>query len=98
MEHLNRIELIGRVGAVNITKVSSTETLNRFTIAVNSVYKGAGGTVVQTDWFQCVYWGESDKFVKGNDIPLEGRIHVNRYTDDEGNSHSYVEVKVNKIY
>lgn len=96
MEHLNRIELVGRVGMVNEAVVGNA-TIKRFSVAVDSVYRGGAGAVVNTTWFSCSYWGDR-KIEKGQDIHLEGRMVGNTYTDIEGNSRQYLEVKVNKIW
>ena len=97
MQHLNKIELIGRVGLVTTQQVGDS-FVHRFSIGVDEVFRGPGGSVVKTNWFNCTYWGSCDKIEKGKDIHIEGRIVGNSYSDSEGRSHTYYEVKVQKIW
>lgn len=97
MEHLSKIELIGRIGVVNVDTVAGQRHY-RFSVGVDQVFRGGAGSTVKTSWFQCSYWGEGDKLQKGNEVHLEGRITSDSYTDLEGRSRIYYEVKVNKIW
>lgn len=97
MVHLNKIELIGRVGSVN-TQLICDSFVHRFSIGVDEVFRGPAGAALKTNWFNCTYWGECEKIEKGNDIHIEGRIVANSYPDSEGRSHTYYEVKVQKIW
>ena len=96
MEHLAKIELIGRVGVVNEHIVGNERNV-RFSVAVDTVYRGGAGATVHTTWFSCSYWGNCD-VVKGQDIHLEGRMVGNSYTDIEGKERQYLEVKVGRIW
>ncbi len=96
MEHLSKIELIGIVGAVH-EGVYGNERNVRFSVAVNQVFKGGAGSAVKTTWFQCNYWGNA-VIEKGQTIHLDGRMLGNEYTDQDGNTRTYYEVKVGRIW
>lgn len=96
MNYLSKIELIGRVGAVN-EQIVGNERLVRFSVAVDTVYRGGAGSTVHTTWFNCTYWGNCT-IEKGQDIHLEGRMVGQSYTDQEGRDRQYLEVKVNRIW
>lgn len=96
MEHLSKIELVGRVGAVN-EQVIGNERLVRFSVGINTAYRGGAGATVSTTWFNCSYWGNI-AIKKGQDIHLEGRMVGQSYTDQDGNSRQFYEVKVNRIW
>lgn len=96
MEHLSKIELIGRVGMVNETIVGN-ERCVRFSVAVDTIYRGAGGSSVSTTWFSCTYWGNCD-IEKGQEIHLDGTMRGQTYTGVDGQSRQYMEVKVNRIW
>lgn len=96
MNHLCKIELIGRVGAVR-EQVVGNERVVRFSLAVDNVYRGMGGSSVKTTWFNCSYWGNCE-IEKGKDIHLEGRMVSETYTDSDGRPSQYYEVKVNRIW
>lgn len=96
MEHLCKIELVGRVGAVH-EQVVGNERLVRFSVGVNTVYRGGAGATVSTNWFNCVYWGNCS-VEKGKDIHLEGTMRGQTYTGEDGQSRQFYEVKVNRIW
>jgi len=96
MTHLAKIELIGRVGVVN-EHIVGNERIVRFSIAVDTVYRGSAGATVHTTWFSCSYWGNAE-ISKGQEIHLEGRMDGNSYIDNEGKERQYMEVKVTKIW
>lgn len=96
MEHLSKIELIGRVGSVS-EQIVGAERLVRFSVAVDTVYRGGPGSMVKTTWFNCTYWGNCD-IERGTDIHLDGRIVGETYYDENGNGRQYFEVKVNRIW
>lgn len=96
MEHLSKIELIGRVGAVS-EHVVGNERLVRFSLAVDTVYRGAGGSSASTTWFSCTYWGNYT-IEKGQEIHLEGRMVGHDYMDMDGRARQAFEVKVNRIW
>lgn len=96
MEHLSKIELIGRVGAVREFVVGN-ERLVRFSVAVDTMFKNRDGAGASTTWFSCAYWGNCT-IEKGQEIHLEGRMAGQSYTDQEGRDRQYLEVKVNRIW
>ena len=96
MEHLSKIELIGRVGMVS-EQIVGNERLVRFSVGVNAVYRGGAGATVQTTWFNCVYWGNCD-VEKGKDIHLDGTMRGQTYTGEDGQLRQVYEVKVNRIW
>lgn len=96
MEHLSKIELIGRVGAVREFLVGD-QRLVRFGLGVDTVFSGGAGSVAKTTWFNCTYWGDR-AISKGQELHLEGRIIGQDYMDSDGRARQAFEVKVNKIW
>lgn len=96
MEHLSKIELIGCVGMVNETIVGNERCL-RFSVAVDTIYRGVGGSSVSTTWFGCTYWGNCT-IEKGQQIHLEGRMVGHDYMDMDGRARQAFEVKVNRTW
>lgn len=96
MEHLSKIELIGRVGAVREFIVGN-ERLVRFSVGVDAVYRGGAGSTAHTTWFSCSYLGNI-AIKKGQDIHLEGRMVGQDYMDMDGRARQAFEVKVNRIW
>ena len=96
MEHLSKIELIGSVGTVREQTIGN-ERVVKFSVAVNTVYRGGAGATVSTTWFNCTYWGNCT-IEKGQEIHLDGTMRGQTYTTPEGESRQYFEVKVNRIW
>lgn len=96
MAHLCKIELAGRVGAVH-EQIVGNERLVRFSVGVDTVYRGGAGSTVQTSWFNCTYWGNCD-VEKGKDIHIEGRMVGHEYAGQDGIPRMSYEVEVNKIW
>ena len=96
MEHLSKIELVGRVGAVH-EQVIGNERLVRFSVGVETVYRGGAGSTVSTTWFSCTYWGNCD-IERGTDIHLDGTMRGQTYTGEDGQPRQFYEVKVNRIW
>ena len=100
MENLNRIELRGVVGAVNVAKVCSARVC-RFSVATNYAYRDRNnGPVIETTWHQVVEWEKDGNFVepkKGDNVEVNGRVRTQKYTDSEGNEHTAYEVIANGV-
>ena len=96
MEHLSKIELIGRVGAVREQTIGN-ERVVKFSVAVDTVYRGLGGSSVSTTWFNCTYWGNCT-IEKGEEVHLEGRMVSHTYMGEDGNPRQSYEVKVYRFY
>ncbi len=92
MEHISKVELVGRVGRVE-EQIINNNRLVRFSLLVETKY----GDSVHSTWFNCVYWGNVE-VQKGTDIHLNGRLVGQQYTDQDGNPRQYLEVKVNQIF
>lgn len=65
---LNRIELIGHVGKVEIT-----DKMTKFSLATSDNYKDKNGEWQNiTDWHNCIIWKET-KIEKGQKLYVEGK-------------------------
>lgn len=102
MEHINKIELRGRVGNVRTNIVGETMVAN-FSIVTDYLYKTRdGGAVNETTWLYVVAWEGRDmpdfnRIVKGAAVHLTGRIRAARYTAADGTEKQMYEVIANKI-
>ncbi len=101
-EHINKIELQGRVGTVRTNEYNGSKVTN-FTMVTEFMYKSReGGAVSETTWHNIVAWESSqlpdmDKIVKGTPVNVTGRLRINRYTSADGAEKQYYEVMANKI-
>ena len=98
----NRVQLIGHVGLQpEIRMTEAGKKMASFSVAINQVYKVAGGEkVTDTQWHRLVAWGKiadiTEKLLsKGAEIAVEGRLVNRSYTDKTGNKRSSTEIWVN---
>ena len=102
MEHLNRIELRGRVGTVRTNEVNGTKVAN-FSLVSEYLYKTRDGAAVsETTWFNVAAWNNKDmpdldKIEKGMPIYVSGRLRSARYTNAEGTEKQFYEVLAGKV-
>ena len=102
MEHINRIELQGRVGNIRTNVVGDTRVAN-FSLATDYLYKTRGGAAIsETTWHNVVAWSgknmpDLDKIEKGTPLHLTGRLRTNRYTSADGTEKLFYEVLAYRI-
>ena len=102
MEHINRIELQGRVGNIRTNVVGDTRVAN-FSLATDYLYKTRDGAAIsETTWHNVVAWSgknmpDLDKIEKGTPLPLTGRLRTNRYTSADGTEKLFYEVLAYRI-
>lgn len=102
MEHINRIELLGRVGTVRANEHNGSKVAN-FTMITDFLYKSRDGQAVdESMWHNIVAWSgkdipDLDRIVKGADVHVIGRLRINRYTSAEGVEKQYYEVMASKV-
>ena len=89
MEFLNKIELQGYVGNVNVSTVGDSKSV-RFSLCTQQAYNEHGGVaMVECTWFNCLAWeGTKTKGVsqlRSNDIVhLKGRVRAHSYVGADG--------------
>ena len=100
---LNKIMLIGNLGADAETRVTTTNNyVTSYSLATTHSYKGKDGNWVnETTWHNIVSWNLSDYFKealkKGKKIYVEGRLSKRDYTDKENIKRYVTEVISDKI-
>ena len=98
MEQLNRLEIRGNVGNVNILKVGETRVAH-FSVATNFAYKGRNGEpVMETTWHNVTAWEGNkgvpslDIIAKGFPIYVVGRLRSQKYPANDGTEKTSMEV------
>jgi single-strand DNA-binding protein len=101
---LNKIMLIGNVGAEPEMRYTPSGTpVSEFRLAVNRRSRGQDGNPVdETDWFTVICWNRlaeivNDYVEKGRQVYVEGRLHVRRYTNRDGQERTAIEVVANDV-
>lgn len=97
MEHINRIELQGRVGTIRTNIVGETRVAN-FSLATDFLYKSKDGSAIsETTWHNVVAWsGKSmpdlEKISVGTPLHLTGRLRSSKYNAADGTEKQFYEV------
>lgn len=103
MEQLNKIEIRGNVGNVNILKVGNTRVAH-FSVATNFAYKDRNGEpVIETTWHNVTAW-EGNKGVcplesirKGFPVYVTGRLRIQKYLSGDGTEKTSTEIVANVV-
>ena len=102
MEHLNKIELRGRVGTIRTNEFNGSKVAN-FSVVTEHLYKTRdGGAANETTWHQITAWEGRDMpdlgiITKGTQLNVTGRLRTFKYTNAEGQERQLYEVVANKI-
>ncbi len=104
MRGLNRVQLIGNVGAEPEVKYTDQGTARTtFSVAINRQWKDADGQVHQeTEWLPIVTWGTlaeiaGEHLTTGKRVYLEGRVHTSAWHNDAGEKRYRTEVVANEL-
>ena len=102
MEHLNRIELRGRVGTIRTNEVNGSRVAN-FSVVTEYLYKTRDGNAVsETTWFNVTAWNSRDMpdfnaMNRGMPIYVAGRMRTSKYITAEGVEKQFYEIMANKV-
>ena len=101
---LNRVELIGRLGADPDCKfTTSGAAVVTLSVATNRVWKDqAGEKVERTDWHRCIVWRKLAEIIteflkKGSLVYLAGHLETRSWDDKNGVTRYTTEVIVNEM-
>lgn len=102
MNHINRIELQGRIGIIRTNIVGDSMVAN-FSLVTEFLYKTRdGGAVNETTWHHVTAWEGKEMpdlstLAKGTPVNVTGRMRTFRYTNAEGVEKQSYEVFASKV-
>ena len=102
MEHINKIEIQGKVGTIRINNVFGQSVAN-MSVATEHTYKNQEGYAIsEATWHNVVVWGEHTtadltKVEKGTNVRVVGRLRQTKYTDAKGNEKVYYEILASEL-
>lgn len=97
MEQLNRIEIRGYVGNVNILEVGGTRVAH-FSVVTNFAYRTRTfEPVIEATWHNVTAWESKNVpdlgiIKKGEPIHVIGRLRIQRFTGNDGSEKNYTEI------
>lgn len=100
MEQLNRIELRGLVGSVNVQTYPQGKVAH-FTLATSQAYHDRnGGAVIDTQWHNVTLWEgkgvDLDCIQKGSKIYVVGRLKTQKFAGADGTDRYTVDVQASR--
>lgn len=104
MGSLNRVTLIGRLGAdPELRYTPASAAVCNFSVATSESWKdkGSGEKKEKTEWHRIVVWRElaelcSKYLAKGREVCIEGKLQTRTYEKD-GQKHYATEVVAEKV-
>lgn len=97
MEHINKIEIQGVVGAVR-TQALFGELVSNFSVATDTIYRNKqGDSIAETMWHNVVVWQSAtstdlNKVEKGKSVRVVGRLRQMKHTDVHGEEKVFHEI------
>lgn len=103
MEFLNRIKLRGIVGRSDINAFNGSHVCNFSVVTEYSTRDREGNSAVDVTWFNVAAWERNDviedlyQIQKGVWVEVTGRIRVRRYTTQENEERTALDVVARKV-
>ncbi len=104
MNGLNRVQLIGNLGAEpEMRYTPSGSSVTGFNVAVNRSFSNqVGKHEEETEWFSVVAWNKlaencNQFLVKGSQVYVEGRLRTRSWDGQDGQKHYKTEVIANQV-
>ena len=102
MEHINKVELKGRVGTVRSNIANGSRVVN-FSVITEIFYKTKDGTAVsEATWFNVAAWeGKEvqmlDKIEKGAFVHVSGRLRSSKFEGQDGSEKQFYELLATRL-
>ena len=100
---LNKVFIMGRLARdPELRRTQSGTAVASFTLAVDRDFKDKSTGERGVDWINCVAWRQSAEFVsryftKGRMAVVEGRLQVSEWTDKDGKTSYFNQVRLYKF-
>lgn len=101
---LNHIVIMGRLTAdPELRRTGNGIAVASFSLAVDRDRKDKATGEREADFIRCTAWRSKADFVskyfsKGQTAVVAGRLHIDMYTDKDGNKRTSAEVQADNIY
>ena len=102
MEHINKVEIRGNVGAVRLNEHNGKKVAN-LSVITELLYKSReAGAVSEATWHNVVAWSgkeiaDLDMISKGTTIHVTGRIRTSKYTSADGVEKFFYEILASRL-
>lgn len=102
MEHINRIEVQGRIGNLRLNEFNGSKVAN-FSLVTEYLYKSREmGAVNEVTWHNVVAWEGKEmppfeRLDKGLPLNVTGRLRVSKYVSADGTEKQFYEIVANRV-
>jgi single-strand DNA-binding protein len=103
MASVNRVFLIGNLGADPDVRYTQNATVANFRIATTEVWNDRNGERQErTEWHRIVVWGKQadhcrDYLRKGRSVHVEGKLQTREWEDKEGQKRYTTEIVADRV-
>lgn len=98
MEHLNNVEIRGRVGNVTVLPTINGHNMVRMSVRTERRFgNGNGGMVVETTWHNISAADIRNIPEKGDGVEVRGRLRNQRFTDSDGVERYVSEIEAREV-
>lgn len=102
MSGVNKVILVGRLGADPETKAVGQSTVARLNIATSEKWVKDGQTHERTEWHRVTVWGKLAEICgkhlsKGRQVYVEGKLQTRQWEDQQGQKRYTTEIVANTV-
>lgn len=103
MKSLNHIQLIGYLGKdPQFIKFKTGKEMARLRMATDTYVHEAGERKKYTEWHTIKIWGPQverirNYLIKGSHVLVDGRLGYSSYTDKDGQTRYFTEIRANYL-
>lgn len=103
MEFINRIEIRGVVGRAEVGSFNNSEVCNFSVVTDYSTVDREGNSAIDSTWFNVSAWSgrpgipDLRTIQKGSWVEVVGRVRVRRYTTQENEERSSLDVLAREV-
>lgn len=96
-QHINRIEILGRVGTVRLNEFNGRKVINCSVVTEIFIKKSDGSVMSESTWHNVNAWegtniADLTRIQKGSVVKVTGRLRNNKYTGSDGTEKFYPEI------
>lgn len=99
--HVNRIEIVGRVGQVRVNEYNDKKVAN-FSVITEIFIKKHGSVITESTWHNVTAWegpavSGFDALQPGTLVKITGRLRTSKYTGADGIDRMFPEILASSL-
>ena len=99
--HINKIELLGRVGQIRVNEYNDKKVAN-LSVITEIFLKKQGAVISESTWHSVTVWeghnvADFSQLQKGSLVKVTGRLRNAKYTGADGTERTFTEVMATSL-